>query len=444
VFENIIAQGAADQLRDDILAGQLAPSMLFFGPSESGKGSTALELARVLSCEESASWKCTCSACESHRYLQHSDLLILGPRSFSQEISACSSVLINKPSVTGAKILFIRSVRKLQIRFSAVLMEGDSKLGSLSALLQSLEEGISELWNSGKELPNPEKLCKSIVKDSLALAAVGISSNIPVEHIRRAAYWCRLAPHGKRKTLLIENADNMRDDARNSLLKLLEEPPVTVNIILTSQRREVIIPTILSRLRPYRFLRRGTESEKEVLRRVFQESLETGLTPKDSEIKGSLISAYLDSFLQQNMDKLYPLAVYFITSFARITALSVKKTGNNLPWLISSLGERYAPLTGTDGFDRSLKIDKIVKNLLEKSGNFEDGSFSRFLKLCLDLISDVTRNAVNPEYIKYNDIIIKYIKETETAVCILNQSKAIALEALLHNLKKSVTKTVYS
>ena len=49
MFDNIIEQGAVLQLQDDFHAHRLAPSMLFYGPPESGKGSAALELARVLS-----------------------------------------------------------------------------------------------------------------------------------------------------------------------------------------------------------------------------------------------------------------------------------------------------------------------------------------------------------------------------------------------------------
>ncbi|MDR0302605.1 MAG: DNA polymerase III, partial [Treponema sp.] len=137
MFENIIEQGAVLQLQEDILSGRLAPSMLFYGPSESGKGSAALELARILSCTADASWKCKCSACESHRYLQHPDLLILGSRSFAAEIAASCSAFLRNPAAVGTKTLFIRSFRKLQIRFSPVLLEDDPKLSKLSSPLQS-------------------------------------------------------------------------------------------------------------------------------------------------------------------------------------------------------------------------------------------------------------------------------------------------------------------
>jgi DNA polymerase-3 subunit gamma/tau len=435
VFENIIEQGAALQLRDDILSGRLAPSMLFYGPSETGKGSAALELARVLSCEGDTSWKCRCPACESHRYLRHGDLLILGSRSFSAEIAASSSAFLREPSNQNTKTLFVRSLRKLQIRFSQVLMEADPKLGKISPLLQSLEEDLNELWfvTDSTNPSVPEKLAGSLVKDALKLESEGMSGFIPVGHIRRAAYWCRLAPNGKRKTLIIENADRMKEEARNSLLKLLEEPPDTVCIVLTSQRRESIMPTILSRLRPYRFLKRGTESEKEVIRRVF----------RDSANEDSPISAYLDSFLPTNTEKLYPLAAYFIASLARTAALSLKKKGAVIPAMINSLGERYAPIADEAGFERSVRSAVIIKTLLAEGGNFEDDAFSRFLKAVLENISPFLRTAENPQYIAYNEMFKKYTGEAETAVGVLNQSPALALEALFHKLKTALAGIQY-
>ena len=441
MFENIIEQGAVLQLQDDILSRRLAPSMLFFGPPETGKGSAALELARCLSCEGDASWKCSCPACESHRYLQHSDLLMLGVRSFPAEISACCSVFLRNPSTLSAKILFIRSIRKLQIRFSAVLMEDDPKLGKVSSILQSLEEGLSEFWIMNTQTSSKaalEKICSSLVKDALTLSGA-LSANIPVGHIRRAAYWCRLAPNGKRKTLLIENAENMRDEAGNSLLKLLEEPPGTVTIVLTTQRREAIMPTILSRLRPYRFLKRSAESEKEVLRRVFQET-----AGEKSHAEGnSLISAYLDSFLPRSPDKMYPLAAWFIVSLARIAAVSLKKNGDDIPWIINALGERYAPIASSSEFGHSVRIAAVVKTLVAQSGNFEDVSFSRFLEICLTLVIGVTREAEDPRFIAYNDMFKKYIGEAQTAVEVLNQSTSLALEALMYKLKTAMIRGRY-
>jgi len=69
---------------------------------------------------------------------------------------------------------------------------------------------------------------------------------------------------------ILENAERMQESARNALLKLLEEPPPTVYLILLSTRRAAIIPTVLSRLRPYSFEQRPPEQEAAVLTRIFR------------------------------------------------------------------------------------------------------------------------------------------------------------------------------
>jgi len=433
MFENIIDQGAVLQLRDDILLGRNAPSMLFYGPGESGKGSASLELARVLSCEEPqlqkrGGWKCVCVSCEQHRFLRHDDLLALGNRAFAAEITACSKTFLRNTENQNCKILFYRSIRKLMLRFSQVLMEDDPKLGKSAHLLQSLDEGLNDFLSNSESMEKTalEKTCSSLIKTALTLESEGIGSAVPIAQIRRASYWCRLAPNGRRKTLIIENAENMRDEARNSLLKLLEEPPSSVCIVLTAKRREAVMPTILSRLRPYRFLKRSAQSEKDVIRRVFQD-------------EGSNLNEYLDSFLPQSTEKLHPLAAWFIVSLARLGIISAKKKGiEQIPEILNELGSRYALDAEKCGYERSLKTAAIVKTVVSGSNNFEESSFSRFMKICLDMIGEVTKNAKDHQFAVYNDIFRKYFNEAVTAVDVLNINSTIALEALVYKLKTAL------
>jgi len=441
VFENIIEQGAVLQLKDDILCARSAPSMLFYGPPETGKGSAALELARVLSCANKGDWKCSCPSCERHRYLQHDDLLVLGPRSFQAEIAASHSAFLRSSGSPGAKLLFYRALRKLQIRFSPVLMEDDPKAGKIAPLLQSLDEGLSGFLQTNTQTLQKaalEKICAALVEDALALDSEGQGGAIPISRIRRACYWCRIAPNGKRKTLIIENAENMRDEARNSLLKLLEEPPETVSIVLTAQRREAIMATILSRLRPYRFLKRSVESEKDVIRRVFQDTV----NEKIAGSGGSVLSAYLDSFLSRGTEKMQPLAAWFIVSLARSIYASAKKSAGANTRFVTALGERYAQIADSCGLQRAENDAQAVKTILTQSGNFEDDTFSSFLKLCLELTGAFFREAGEPQFIAYNDIFKKHIGEAITAVDVLNQGTTIALEALFHNLKRDVIRGI--
>ena len=457
MFENIIEQSAVSQLRDDILSGRIAPSMLFYGPAASGKGSAALELARVLSCEndsqkEFALWKCSCPSCKRHRFLQHDDLLVMGNRSFTAEIAAASSAFLRNPMLINTRILFYRTLRKLQYRFSPVFMEDEPNVKKISSVLQSLDEGLSELLNidvESSEKKSIEKLCISLINDANTLEKEGkLNSTIPINHIRSASRWCMLAPNGKRKTLIIENAENMRDDARNSLLKLLEEPPSSVTIVLIAQRREAIIPTILSRLRPYRFLKRSAASEREVIRRVFQEPQlsvknEDSLDNNDSKNEKNVLCAYLESFASQSNDKLYPLAAWFLVSLARVTILSMRNKGiKSIPDFLRCFEERYTPIAETLNLERpanfvSVNSSEIIKTVIVQSNKLEDNLFSNFLLTCLELVSEVTRSS-NPQNIMHNDIFIKYIKEAITAVDVLNINANIALEALFFNIKKAI------
>ena len=446
MFENIIDQSAVLQLRDDIENNKGAPSMLFFGPPNSGKSSAALELARVLSCEKNGAWTCSCSSCELHRILSSDDLLVLGKRSFAGDIAACQNAFLRNPSNAGAKLLFYRSLRKLLIRFSPVLMEDDPRLSKISVSLQSLDEKLSAFraQSCPGDDETPEKDCDSMLKDALFLEKEGFGANISIGQIRRASYWCRLAPNGKRKTLIIEGAENMRDEGRNSLLKLLEEPPPSVSIVLTAQRREAIMPTILSRLRPYRFLKRSEESELNVIRRVFQEpqpgaqlegSISGALKNNHANTGNSLVSAYIGTFLPGSAGKTQPLAAWFLVSFARITSDYIRKKGDAVPQFFNALAERYAQLADSSGLDIQMKGMNVIKTLLLQCNNFKEQSFPDFLKICLDMAGSISRTSDNPEFIAYNDIFFRYISEAVTASEVLNINAAIALENLFYKLK---------
>ncbi|MDR2079576.1 MAG: DNA polymerase III, partial [Treponema sp.] len=140
MFENILGQPVISLLSSDINGGTLAPSMLFSGPLASGKGSAALELGRILSCEQSGAWNCSCPACTRHRQLVHPDLLLLGPRNFSAEIAASAAAFLRDPPAQAVRFLFIRSARKLLARFSPVLWEDEPKIAKLNPYIQSLDE----------------------------------------------------------------------------------------------------------------------------------------------------------------------------------------------------------------------------------------------------------------------------------------------------------------
>jgi len=285
MFENIIGQQQTiSQLSRDVQSGELPASVLIHGPQYSGKLSTALELARALTCETGdATWNCNCRSCFQQRHLLHQETLLLGGRYFLQDIVACGeSLKYNRKD--ASRFLYIRALRKLLRRFDPVLWEGEeAKLSKVMEHLSSLQE-IAESLTPGPELPTEAKLEK-ILERALAssgkVCAALVTDNIPVNMVRRATYWAHMTTQAARKVIIIENAEAMQESSRNALLKVLEEPPRGVYFVLTTPRRGAVIATILSRTRSYSLRDRGLDETQSVLERIFRLPAEGCATMRD-------------------------------------------------------------------------------------------------------------------------------------------------------------------
>ncbi len=270
MYENLIAQNAGLLLAEDINASRLPPAMLFSGRQYSGKLTAALETARVLSClKGTALWSCACPACSMHRELIHPDLLVTGSRDCLPEIRSAAAAFLRAPSVT-TRYLFIRSVRKLLLRFNETAVEADDQK-TLKAL-----PVVADINEYLEDLSDPEKAVRKILEYAEKLSTDSLYDALPVAHVRSIAAWSHLSPYGKRKVVIVENADKMQESARNAFLKILEEPPEGIIFILTTSRRGAIMPTILSRVRTYAFIDRPLEKEQEVISRVYHDEIKDG------------------------------------------------------------------------------------------------------------------------------------------------------------------------
>jgi DNA polymerase-3 subunit gamma/tau len=272
VFENLLAQDdIRDRLKSDIRADRLPPTLLFTGAPGSGKMTAALELARALSCARDADWNCACPSCSRHRVLAHPDTLLLGARSFPEEIQAAEQML-GKSWTKTSLYFFMRAARKLLRRFDPVLFTGEeTRLSKASPLVREIEEDLGLLGpESMREKPDaPAMKALAGVAAACAKLEAFVPDMPPIFMVRNVESWSRLAPFGRRKTVIIENADRMQDSARNALLKILEEPPETVRFALSTSRRGAVLATILSRSRTYPFATRTPAQTKLVISRIF-------------------------------------------------------------------------------------------------------------------------------------------------------------------------------
>lgn len=72
-----------------------------------------------------------------------------------------------------------------------------------------------------------------------------------IRHLEREANFRPF--EARARTFIVDDADKMNDSAANALLKTLEEPAETTNLILLTSRPESLLPTIRSRCQTIRF-----------------------------------------------------------------------------------------------------------------------------------------------------------------------------------------------
>ena len=277
MFENIIGhQQTTRALERDLHESSLPPSLLITGPRYSGKGSIALELARGLTCREDRRWGCNCHSCRLQRGLQHHDTLMLGHRYFDLEVRASIEAFRREPRA-GTAFLLVRAVRKLLRRFDPVLLS-DSRAKKTASVVAKVEEALEELeptegradgWQHRTEKELTAQLAN--LESLVAAAQQQLTHDpVPVDAVRAIASWAHLSSTTGVKVAIIEEAHQLQEAARNAMLKLLEEPPPGVFLILTSSRRTAMIPTLLSRLRVYAIAQRSPGEEVEVQQRIFR------------------------------------------------------------------------------------------------------------------------------------------------------------------------------
>lgn len=82
----------------------------------------------------------------------------------------------------------------------------------------------------------------------------GASYSIKIIRIREIIYEASLKPYeAKKRVFIVNDAEAMTEEAQNSFLKLLEEPPKNHILILTSSNMAGILPTVISRCKILKF-----------------------------------------------------------------------------------------------------------------------------------------------------------------------------------------------
>ena len=253
-WTDVVGQDRAQQaLRAAVAGGRVTHAYLLHGDQGAGTLAAALAFGQALLCEAPRDGDAcgVCSACSRTTRLLHPDLQVYLP--FPK---------VSKPA------------------------NKDDRPGDYADRLAMIAEDAYR------------------VADYRRLAKIGDEEGSPknAEHrIRPVEETLRSdmtmhAVEGGRRVGILPDVDHMRREAANSFLKLLEEPGPGVVLILTAERLDNVLPTILSRCQRVRFdglppasveaalVARGTDAATaSFVARMAEGSLSRALQLRDSE-----------------------------------------------------------------------------------------------------------------------------------------------------------------
>lgn len=145
------------------------------------------------------------------------------------------------------------------------------------------------------------------------------NNHIRIEQLKKMQAQANLRSYeGGSKVFIIDEADKMKDEAANSLLKILEEPPEDTIFILCARQVQGILPTIISRCQYHSF---GPAADF-----VLDEDLLTELKPQAEEFFLALPQISLANILifSQQWHQERQTFVHFLSLILRLLHDNVK------------------------------------------------------------------------------------------------------------------------
>ncbi len=128
-----------------------------------------------------------------------------------------------------------------------------------------------EICSTREKMPpdkrNEDPLLFSSHPDFVTFAPDGPIRQISIHQTRLLKERAQFLPHrGSRRVFLIDHVERANEQAANSLLKTLEEPPPHLILIMTAANAYDLLPTIRSRAAPFYFAPLGQDEMREFVR----------------------------------------------------------------------------------------------------------------------------------------------------------------------------------
>jgi DNA polymerase III subunit delta' len=266
-----------------------------------------------------------------------------------------------------------------------------------------------ERWPADKR--NDDPLLFSSHPDFVTFAPDGPLRQISIPQTRLLKERAQYLPHqGKRRVFLIDRVDRANEQAANSLLKTLEEPPSHLIVIMTAENAYDLLPTIRSRAVPFQFAPLSAEEMAHFARARDLDRTERRIALAAGS-PGVALSLDLDAY-----DKRRAAMLALLKAAAGVTPFA-----------------SWAPVAETMGRGRSEKLDLYLKAIYELLRDIlvlqQGGSEIRNRDIHGEL--ETLASKVNFAWIR------KAVAKTDEMVELVrrNIQKGIALDALIAELR---------
>jgi DNA polymerase-3 subunit gamma/tau len=262
-------KAASELLAQQLRSGALPQALLLSGSRYSGRMHIALEIARVLSCSEQAHESCSCSSCKSYAHYAMRNVVSIGNRDHSTRIAAALARIASHPHAHTRQFL-LYTVHLMLLQFHGAL------LGSTDAKSSPIFEAaavVNDLLSDIEQAPLDQLPSLAIQLESALqpfAAHMKKAAPITIAQIRSLQEWAlQTSSENPIRVMILEGVEESTAGSRNSLLKLLEEPPKDTYIILLSEHPARLLPTIHSRVQPHPISPLSQEATSRLLREVF-------------------------------------------------------------------------------------------------------------------------------------------------------------------------------
>jgi DNA polymerase-3 subunit delta' len=142
--------------------------------------------------------------------------------------------------------------------------------------------------------------CKRIARGvhaDVLMVEPGETGSIRIDQVRDAIERSAYRPfEGRRRVVIVNDADSLNAEAQNALLKTLEEPPSASTFVLVTSRPDMLLPTVLSRCQRLRFGRLSPGEVATILIRDHE------YTERDAHAAASLSDGSLGRALEGGTD----------------------------------------------------------------------------------------------------------------------------------------------